>query len=343
MMRNSALRRTFALIFALAVAALESSSLSAQQFARVRHRDLAATGAPTLYDAIAQILPEWLPQGEANRVAVFVNGTYQGDASRLRTILTDSVASVRRIPPEDVRRLANRYPAGDFDAALFVSMRGTGARARHRFTVSLDGGMGVAAMPSAGRRSLVSAGYDKRFHSYTVFIPFLGTYEDRTDEFSEEGTNNPVAFGATFNYRVGQVWGVAVSGQHTTGGWIGGYSAEADSAVSATASSTEGAILLTADVNAVRVGVGPAFQRTNWEWVGGWCQCEDPQSSTTTSLGAAAEVVVPLPLVGGPVVPAVRMLGRYYAPAETAYGVGGPAMEVGGFMFTMGVSLATRF
>jgi hypothetical protein len=342
-MRTSTLRRALWLVFALAAVALHASESSAQQqFGRVRHRDLAATGAPALYDAIAQVLPEWLPRGEANRVAVFVNGTYQGDASRLRTILTDSVASVRRIPPEDVRRLANRYPAGDFDAALFVSMRGTGARARNRFTVSLDGGMGVAAMPSAGRRSLVSAGYDKRFHSYTVFIPFLGTYEDRTDEFTEEETNNPVAFGATFNYRVGQVWGVAVSGQHTTGGWIGGYSAEADSAVSATASSTEGAILLTADVNAVRVGVGPVLQRTNWEWVGGWCQCEDPQRSTTTSLGAAAEIVVPLPL-GGPVAPAVRMLGRYYAPAETAYGDGGPAMEVGGFMFTMGVSLATRF
>jgi hypothetical protein len=339
------LRTTFqrVLLGALTIFALAPLTLDAQQFARVRHRDLAATGAPSLYDAIAKILPEWLPQEEANRVAVFVNGTYQGDASRLRTILTDSVASVRRIPPQDVRRLANRYPAGDFDAALFVSMRGTGARPRNRLTVSLDGGMGVAAMPSAGRRSLVSAGYDRRFHSYKVFVPFLGTYEDRTDEFREEGTNNPFAFGATFNYRAGQVWGVAVSGQHTTGGWIGGYSVEADSAVSATASSTEGAILLTADASAVRVGVGPVLQRTNWKWVGGWCQCEDPQSSTTTSLGAAAEVVVPLPLVDGPVAPAIRMLGRYYAPAETVYGAGGPAMEAGGFMFTMGVSLATRF
>lgn len=334
-MKRSIFRGTFPLLFAFAAVALATSGLAAQQEARVRHRELAATGAPVLYDAITQIHPEWLPPGSATRVAVFVNGTYRGDASELTHISTDSVGSVRWSTAEHVNPKFNRYPAGEFNVVLFVATRGTGPRPRGRFTFSADGGLSVTSMSSAAQRALRTAGYDQDHYIHPIF----GTVET----FTGRGSSMPAAVGATLNYRVRDVWGVALTGLHTGPGWGGGYSQEAVQAVSTSVAGSEGAILITADYDMFRVGLGLAYQRVSWDWSTGVWESKDKRSSSSSSLGAAAEILVAIPVPRIPARPAMRVFGRYYFPTETEYGPLGEPLEVGGFMLTFALGVAAHF
>jgi hypothetical protein len=333
MTRSTVLHRFSLLVLALALSSLATPA-SGQENVRVLHRELMASGAPGLYDGIARTRPGWLPAGGANRIAVFVNETYRGDASRLQEMAADSVAEVRWRKAEYVNIAEHPFPKGEFDAVLFVSTRGTGPRPRRRLTASFDVGMSVASMPGATQTALDDAGYSWQEVNATTVIDGEFIYR-----FENKGTQIPVAAGGTINYRLGEVVGVALTGLHTRTGWSGGYSPETMKTLSTYASSTEGALLATADQSVVRVGVGPAFQRVNWEWASGWCGCNDKTSSSSSLIGAAGEFLVALPLPNVPVRPAMRLFARYYPEREVD--AQGETLKVGGLMLTLSAGLAT--
>lgn len=324
-----------ALLAALTLFALAPVTLNAQTVGRMRDRELAASGAPVLYDAIASIHPDWLPLGGANRVAVFVNGAYRGDASELRNISTDSVGSVRLETPGYAAQFLSRYPAGTFDRVILVAMRSSALNPRERFTASFHAGMSVSSISSSVQRGMEGAGYD---------APFI-RYRDVIVAFKNQGTAVPVAVGGTINYRMRGRWGIALTGLHTRAAWAGGFKPVAPpvKAISTTATTSEGAVLVTADQSVFRLGVGPVFQRVDWEWASAPCQCSDLSATRTSSTGAAGEMVVSIPVPRVPVRPSMRVFGRYYPEQEIEAGATGERLQVGGFTMAIGVGLSTHF
>ncbi|WP_420125496.1 hypothetical protein [Longimicrobium sp.] len=332
-MTRITLRR--ALLGALTLFALAPVAVHAQMVGRLQDRDLAASGSTILYDAIASIHPEWLPAGGANRVAVFVNGTYRGDASELRKIPTDSVASVRLQTPGYATEYLRRYPAGTFDRVLLVATRSSTLSPRERFTVSVHAGMSVSSISSLVERGMEKAGYED---------PFV-RYRDVIVAFKSPATTVPLAVGGTINYRMRGRWGMALTGLHTRAAWAGRFKPVAPplKAVSTTATTSEGAVLITADQSVFRVGVGPAFQRADWEWASAPCQCEDLSATRTSAFGAAGEIVASIPLPRVPVRPSMRVFGRYYPDQEIEAGATGERFQVGGFTMAIGLGLSTHF
>lgn len=330
-------RKSFRRALLAVVAAFLSMPVTthAQDVGRVRDGELAASGAPVLYDAIVSIRPDWLPAGNANRVAVFVNGAYRGDASELRTIRTDSVVSVRLETPGYAAHSLRRYPAGTFDTVILVVMRSSALEPRKRFTASFHAGMSFSSISSSAQRGMEGAGYD---------APFI-RYADAIIAFKNEGATVPVAVGGTINARVRGRWGIALTGLHTRAAWAGGFKSIAPPvrAISTTATTSEGAVLVTADQSVFRLGVGPVFQRVDWEWASAPCQCKDNSASSSSSIGAAGEAMVSIPIGRVPLRPSMRLFGRYYPEQEVEAGATGERLQVGGFMMTIGVGLATHF
>jgi hypothetical protein len=324
-----------ALLAALTIFALTPFTLHAQTAGRMRELELAASGAPVLYDAIASIHPEWLPPGDANRVGVFVNGAYRGDASELRNIRTDSVVGVRLVTPAYAAQHLRRFPAGTFDRVIVVVMRSSALAPRGRFTASFHAGMSVASISSSVQRGMKGAGYD---------APFI-RYRDAIVAFKNPQTTVPVAVGGTINYRMRGRWGIALTGLHTRAAWAGGFKSTAPpvKAISTTATTSEGAVLVTADQSVFRLGVGPVFQRVDWDWASAPCQCSDLSARRTSSTGAAGEIVMSIPVARVPVRPSMRVFGRYYPEQEIEAGATGERLQVGGFMMTIGVGMATHF
>jgi hypothetical protein len=324
-----------ALLAALTIFALGPVTLHAQEVGRLRDSELAASGAPVLYDAIASIHPEWLPLGSAHRVAVFVNGTYRGDASELRNIRTDSIGSVRLETPGYAAQYLRRYPAGSFDRVILVATRGGAPAPRGRFTIALHGGSSVASMASAAHRELQDAGYGAQKQTVGE-PPVVHTFKDR-------GDRAPFTTGGSVGYRITETWGVAVAGLRTYAGWAGGFNQGENTVVSTRVTSSEAAILATADRGVLRAGVGPAYQQAEWTWATTWCGCKDPRTETSSSLGVAAEVVARVPLGRFPVNPSLSFLGRYYPAREVTFRAPDEQLEVGGFMLTLGMGLSTHF
>ncbi|HEU4884897.1 MAG TPA: hypothetical protein VFT45_21745 [Longimicrobium sp.] len=319
----------------LMVFVLTPITLPAQAVGRMRDHELAASGAPILYDAIAAIHPDWLPPGGANRVAVFVNGVYRGDAGELRNIRTDSIGSVRLETPGYAAQYLRRYPAGSFDRVILVVTRGSAPASRGRFTVAFHGGSSVASMASAAHRELRAAGYGAQ---YEIF-----GQPPQVRTFKEKDAKVPFTTGASVNYRITDRWGVALVGVRTHTGWAGGFNEDANTVVSTRTTSSEAAVLATADRGVLRVGVGPVYQRAEWNWATTWCGCKDLRTETSSSLGAAAEVVARVPLGRFPVNPSLSFLGRYYAAREVTFLAPDENVEVGGFMLTMGMGVSVHF
>lgn len=330
-MTGTTLRR--ALLAALTLFALAPVTLDAQTVGRMRDRELASSGAPVLYDAIASIHPDWLPDGGANRVAVFVNGAYRGDASELRNIRTDSVGTVRLETSTYAAQYLRRYPAGTFDRVILVVMRGSAPAPRGRFTIAFHGGSSVASLASATRQDLRTAGYDAQ----KQIIPGdVLTWRETDDKV-------PFTTGASVGVRIRDRWGVAVIGLRTYEGWAGGFSDATKRVVSTRMTSSEAAVLATADHSIFRVGAGPVYQQAEWNWSTAWCGCKDLRTEESRSLGIAAEVVARVPLGRFPVSPSLSFLGRYYPPEEVTFLAPNERMKVGGLMFTMGMGLSTHF
>jgi hypothetical protein len=332
-MTGTTLRR--ALLAALTLFALAPSALDAQTVGRMRDHELATSGSPILYDAIASIHPDWLPDGGAHLVAVFVNGAYRGDAGQLRSIHTDSVGSVRLETPGYAAQFLRRYPAGSFDRVILVVMRGSPPAPRGRFTITFHGGSSVVSMASSARSELEEAG----FGAQKEIIPG----DVLTWRGSGKGTRVPFTTGGSVGFRITERWGVAVAGMRTYEGWAGGFNDAQKTVVSTRMTSSEAAVLATADHGVLRVGVGPAYQESEWTWANGWCGCSAPRSESTSSLGAAAEVVARVPLGRIPVNPSLSVLGRYYPRKEVTSLAPDKPIEVGGFMLTLGMGLSLHF
>lgn len=330
-MTRITLRR--ALLAALTLFPLAPMTADAQMVGRIRDRELGASGSTILYDAIASIHPEWLPDGGANRVAVFVNGTYRGDASELRNIQTDSVGAVRLETPGYAAQYLRRYPAGTFDRVILVVMRGSAPAPRGRIAIAVHGGSSVASLASLTRQELRAAGYGAQ----KQIVPGDVLTWRETDDKS------PFTTGGSVGVRIRDRWGVAVMGMRTYEGWAGGFSDATKRVVSTRMNSSEAAVLATADHSIFRVGVGPAYQQAEWNWSTAWCGCKDLRTEETTSLGVAAEVVARVPLGRFPVSPSLAFLGRYYPAEEVTYLPPDNRMEVGGFVFTMGMGLSAHF
>lgn len=326
--------RSILALLVLAVVAMAAPAAHAQDNV-LRPRDLRGA-SPRLYDAIAQLRPQWLQVGADSsgmqRIAVYVNGRYLGDARVLRTLETARTTSARLRSAEYVRSAGLPQPPDEFAVAIEVTARSLDrAPAPGRVTLSLDAGVDLWPLARALRVALGDAGYDRQE---------LPGQEGTT---SFEGASRLVpSVSGSLHYALAGAWGVGVTAQHTPESVGGGYHPERQEAVSAGVTTTEAALLLTRDSRAVRLGVGPAFRRDGWAWAGGFCRCQNEQEYTSSALGAAAEARVSLPY-GSRVFPAFRVMARYYVPQETEYGALPEQVEVGGLVVTTSVSVGTRF
>jgi hypothetical protein len=332
-----------AIVAHLAVGAalhLAAATAAAQSDVVLSARDLRDVSAPHLYDAIAQLRPHWLPgagdpAGAAGgpRVVVYLNGRHTGDVRVLHDIPTGEVTRAHVRSAEYVRRTDPRFPREEFDLAIYVVTRAAPRRSpQGRVTVSLDAGFNPRSLGHVMDDALAGAGYRAKF----------ATSETGIVRFDDEGTPFPPSVGATINYGLRGLWGLAATAQHTPGGWTGGYNPETGVAVSADLASTEGALLVTREAGVVRAGVGPAYRHVKWEWSRGFCQCAGQQTTTGGAPGVAAEALTELPL-SGRLFPAFRLLARYYPSQNAEYESLEQPVDTGGLVVTFGVSLATRF
>ena len=316
----------------LACLALAAPAAHAQSDV-LRARDLRGA-PPRLYDAIAQLRPDWLRVGDpaaVDRIAVYVNGRHLGDARVLSTIETSQVTSARLRSADYIRATDLRLPPQEFDVAIEVATRPLERPApTGRVTFSLDAGVDLLSLPHVLRNALADAGYDRK------------ELEAQGGVTGFDGTQLPPSVSGSLHYAVRGGWGVAVMAQHTFTGVGGGYSRERMEAVSAAVTSTEAVLLLSRDARAVRLSAGPVFRQVSWDWARGFCRCEDEQSENSSALGVAGEARVALPF-GSRVFPAFRVLARYYPSHETAYERLPAQVDAGGFVVTTGVSVGTRF
>lgn len=325
------------------LAALVSAApaLHAQDSDVLRPRELRGSGQARLYDAVAQLRPNWLQfdgdsvAGEAvSRVVVFVNGLHQGDARVLYTISSADVLSARLRTAEYVRRTDPRFPRDEFDAAIYVATRaaqaGQPAREPGRITVSLDGGLSLRSLPRIMEDAFADAGYEPSR---------VETDRNRVFEHGD-APRAVVSAGGAIHYQVAGAWGVELTGHRDSKGWSGGYNPANDSAYSANVTGTEGTLLATRRVGRARLGAGAAYRQADLTWTNGFCECRDEVKSSTSAFGVAAEGTFELPL-RAPVFPAFRLRARYYPSQKVQYR--SVDLEVGGLAVSMHLSLATRF
>ena len=340
-MSKHALRSVLRLACALAVGAVWAPGANAQPAEALRQRELEGSSAPTLYEAISQLRPEWLHLGDdeaagssVERVLVFLNGHHVGNLDVLHTIQTADALAVRVRSPEYVRRTDPRFPRQEYAAALFVDTRGAEpARPQGRVTVSLDAGYNLRSLPRLAREALNDQGYTSSYADAPT-----GVIAGR-----EEGTTSPPTFGATVHYRARGGWGGALHVNHTLEGRAGGMDRERETAaVSTTLTSTEAALLVTRQASVMRVGMGPAVRMVRWAWSDGYCDCDTEDRSTNAAVGLAAELATTLPLGSASVFPQLKVLARYYPTQPTEYSELDEALQAGGLVLTMGVSVAMR-
>ncbi len=324
----------------LAACATEASAQN--RAVSLRERELRDNPATTLYDAIAQLRPDWLllganiaTQPSAEGVVVLVNRKYVGTLDALRTIDPRQVLAVRVHTPGYARAMDLRFPREDFAAALFVELRRPDSdRPRGRLTVSPEVGFSVLSLPRIAREALRDEGYTNEVGASSGGIVVHGN----------EGTIIPVVLGGSVHYRVGDAWGGALGVYHT----LEGQAAGADpkrylEAARARVTSTEATLLLTGETAALRLGAGPAVRRVNWSWSDPYCECDNRETSGSTAAGVAGEVLVALPVSSLPVFPEFKLLARYYPSQQAEFSKFGEPLEVGGLVLTMGVGVATRF
>jgi hypothetical protein len=328
-------------ICALAVLGIAAPGAGAQNRASLPERELRASSAPKLYEAIAQLRPDWLllgagPEGSSeDRVVVFLNGSHMGNLTVLRGIETAQVLSVRVRSPEFVRRTRTRFPREEFAAALFVETRSLAPeRQRGRVTFALEGGFNFRSLAQATRQALREQGYTKEF----------GSVSSGVVQYAQDGTLTPPVLGASVHYRARGGWGGALAVHRMLESRAGGANPELYlAAVSANVTSTEAALMLTRDVKALRLGAGPALRMVNWTWIDGYCKCDDRETSSSSALGAAAEVRAALPLRSLPISPEFKLLARYYPSQQTEFSRLDDPLEVGGLVVTMGMGISTGF
>lgn len=340
-MAKHVLRSVLRLACALTAGAFSAPGANAQSTGALRQGELQRSSAPTLYEAISQLRPEWLHLGHdggagssVERVLVFLNGHHVGDLHVLHTIQTPEVLGVRVRSPEYVRRTDPRFPRQEYAAALFVDTRGAASeRPQGRLTVSLDAGYNLRSLPRVAREALRDQGYATNYADAPQ-----GVIAGR-----EDGTTNPPTLGATVHYRTTGGWGGALNVNHTLEGRAGGMDrARETAAVSATLTSTEAALLVTREASVMRVGVGPAVRRVSWTWSDGYCDCDAEERSTNAAFGLAAELATTLPLGSAAVFPQLKVLARYYPSHRTEYSELDEPLQTGGLVLTMGVSVVVR-
>jgi hypothetical protein len=308
----------------------------------LRERELRDNTAPTLYDAIAQLRPNWLLLGAgittrpaAEGVAVFVNRQYAGSLDALRAIDPRQVLAVRVNTPGYARAMDLRFPYEDFAAALFVELRRPDSeRPRGRFTVSPEVGFSVLSLPGIARAALSDEGYGGDLKTASGGLVLHG----------DDGNTNPVVLGGSVHYRMRGPWGGALGVYHT----LEGQAAGADptrylEAVSSRVTSTEATLLLTRQAAALRLGVGPAVRTVDWSWADAYCECDDRETSGSTAVGVAGEIVAALPVASLPVFPEFKLLARYYPSQQSEFSKFSEPLEVGGLVLTMGLGIATQF
>lgn len=335
------MRSLLRLACALTAGAFSASDASAQPAEALRQRELQRSNAPTLYEAISQLRPEWLRLGAdgaagsaVERVLVFLNGHHAGDLHVLHTIQTADVLGVRVRSPEYVRRTEPRFPRQEYAAALFVDTRGAApARPRGRVTVALDAGYNLRSLPRVAREALRDQGYATNYADAPV-----GVIAGR-----EDGTTDPPTFGATVHYRAGGAWGGALNVNYTLKGRAGGMDrGRATAAVSTTLTSTEAALLVTREASVMRVGVGLAVRMVSWAWSDGYCDCGTEERSINAAAGVAVELATTLPVGSASVFPQFKVLARYYPSQRTQYSELDSALQAGGLVLTMGVSVVLQ-
>jgi hypothetical protein len=130
---------------------------------------------------------------------------------------------------------------------------------------------------------------------------------------------------------------------HTLEGRAGGMNPDLETeAVSTTLTSTEAALLVTREASVLRVGVGPSVRMVSWAWTDGYCNCDTQDRSSNAALGVAGELATTLPMGSAPVFPQLKVLARYYPSQRTQFSELDEALQAGGLVLTMGVSLAVR-
>jgi hypothetical protein len=334
-MINVAARAVCVLVSLVVVTAAE-----AQTSGRIREAELRRSAAPTLAAAIAELRPAWVftdaagaPGAAGERAVVYVNGRQAASLDTLRLLPTAQVAAVHLRSPVYVRQNMARTPVHRFDVAIFVSTRGAPVPREGRWTLSLDAGYSVRALPEVTLGALRDQGYDE-------------DYADGPNGGGvsvQKGPLHPLGLGGTVQYGVRGAWGAAVIVSHTLKGEVGAQDRSRTlEAVTTAMTSTEAALVATWQGRAIRVGVGPTVRRVRWTWTDGFNEAATPHESTTSAAGAAAELVLALPM-RSPVFPQLKVLARYYPSQRTEFAELADPLEVGGLVVTMGVGVATRF
>jgi hypothetical protein len=342
-MPKNTLNSVARLIYALTFAVVFAPAAGAQsREASLRPSELRRSSAASLYDAIAELRPQWLltdadPQAVpmAQRVVVFLNGRHVGYMDALRGIQTAQAVAVHFRSPEYVRRTVPSFPHEQYAAALFVSTRAEPSmRPQGRVTVSLDAGYNIRSLPLLARDALRAQGYTADYADAPVGI----------SPGQDEGTTTPFTFGGTVNYLLRGGWGGALTVNHTLEGRAGGMDRDRSlEAVSTTLTSSEAALLLTREASVVRVGMGPAVRTASWSWSDGFCDCGTQDKSSNAALGMAGEMAVSLPFGSFAVLPQLRVLARYYPSQSTEFSGLDEPLQAGGVVVTMGLSAAMRF
>jgi hypothetical protein len=310
---------------------------------RLAASELRGSSAATLYEAIAQLRPEWLHMGATGepgsalgRVLVFVDRHHVGDLQALHLIRTEQVAGVRVRSPEFVRSTMPRFPRQEYAAAIFVATRSTPSLRpqRGQLAFSLDAGYGIRSLTHVTRAALRDQGYTTDFQAAPNGV--VASQED--------GTTAPVTLGASVNYGVGGGWSGTLAVSHTLEGQAGGLDQSRElEAVTAALTSTEAALLASWQASVLRVGVGPSVRSVSWSWRDGFCPQCDAEKSSSSAVGLAGELAVTLPLRSAAVLPQLKVTGRYYPSQETSFSGLDEPLQTGGLVVTMGISAAMRF
>lgn len=307
---------------------------AAQDLRPIRAADTVGVDAPTVYQLIERLRPEWLrvagdPADLASRerVRVFRGGTSVGGLDALLGMPVEGLVSVRLAGPQAAVARDPRTPP-DAVAAILV-LYATDRRSRRvEFVVGV--GRRGAAIRHRAAASLAEDGWDRSLadlHSWASPHRTPGTL------FAAASMHvRPYAGVTVTAHRTGQfnVRGISPVPDpprpplpQTT--WIG---------------TTDLAATVFARRHMLRAAAGPALRVADYRRTTGYCECRDQETGRAVALGAAGDVGMVFPPFG-PVVLQLQASVRWFPPHGIPAGGGMPRIELGGV--TTYVSLGAGF
>lgn len=108
-----------------ACASATSGASGADRGDALVREQIAATGAPNAYDAVARLRPRWLMarsqstlQAGGNPVLVYVDGHRMGEVQELRNLPIENISEIRYV---DARDATTRYGTGHASGVIEIT------------------------------------------------------------------------------------------------------------------------------------------------------------------------------------------------------------------------------